>query len=171
MKKTEWLKEKRARFDARELWPRSDTEALFNEIDRLQRELSEQRNLNDSISVRLAKSGAESDASAQPTVSNQWGKWRQDLEAIGGWANELVSVPAGAVRQMIELGEQQFAALTAAIDPPVDTDPSEILLLLCWARRCLAGTDYYRDCIAALDAEILKGTSSKPPPIYTRADA
>lgn len=29
-------------------------------------------------------------------------KWRADLEKIGGWDNEMVSVPAGAVRKIIE---------------------------------------------------------------------
>lgn len=50
----------------------------------------------------------------------------------------------------------------ASNEPPADTEPSEILRLLCWARRCLAATDYYRDCIAALDVEIAKGTSQPP---------
>lgn len=28
--------------------------------------------------------------------------WRQKLEEVGGWENEMVSVPAGAVRKIIE---------------------------------------------------------------------
>lgn len=40
-----------------------------------------------------------------------WAKWRKDLADIGGWDNELISVPAGAVRKMIELGERQQEAV------------------------------------------------------------
>jgi hypothetical protein len=29
-------------------------------------------------------------------------KWREDLEKVGGWDNEMVTVPAGAVRKIIE---------------------------------------------------------------------
>lgn len=29
-------------------------------------------------------------------------KWHGDLEKIGGWDNEMVNVPAGAVRKIIE---------------------------------------------------------------------
>ena len=42
---------------------------------------------------------------------SQWAKWRKNLDEIGGWDNELVSVPAGAVRKMIELGEYMENAL------------------------------------------------------------
>ena len=40
---------------------------------------------------------------------NQWEKWRQDLQALGGWDNELVNIPAGAVRKMIEAGDAAIA--------------------------------------------------------------
>jgi len=42
-----------------------------------------------------------------------WAQWRADLAALGGWENELVSVPAGAVRKMIEAGEALQARLAA----------------------------------------------------------
>lgn len=49
----------------------------------------------------------------------------------------------------------------AADEPPAA--PSQgVLDLLCWARRCLAATDYYRDCIAALDKVIAKGVAEPP---------
>lgn len=41
-------------------------------------------------------------------------KWRQQLEAIGGYENELVPVPAGAVRQIIDDLEATKKQLAAA---------------------------------------------------------
>ena len=35
----------------------------------------------------------------------KWLKRRADLSAIGGWDNEMMAVPAGPVRRMIEDGE------------------------------------------------------------------
>lgn len=45
---------------------------------------------------------------------NKWQKWRADLAALGGWENEMVSVPAGAVREMIVAGEAHYARLARA---------------------------------------------------------
>ncbi len=47
---------------------------------------------------------------------SKWAKWRQELEDIGGWDNEFVAVPAGAVRKMIELGEHMEDALQRVAD-------------------------------------------------------
>lgn len=49
--------------------------------------------------------------------ASPWAKWRADLAAIGGLENELVSVPAGPVRAMIEEGERLEAKLREAKRP------------------------------------------------------
>ena len=40
--------------------------------------------------------------------------WRQKLEEIGGYENEMIGVPAGGVRQMVDELEALQAELTAA---------------------------------------------------------
>ena len=53
-------------------------------------------------------------AEEEEVGDNKWQKWRADLAALGGWENEMVSVPAGAVREMIVAGEAHYARLARA---------------------------------------------------------
>lgn len=38
---------------------------------------------------------------------SDWKKWKQELTALGGWDNELIQIPAGAVKKIILRGEEQ----------------------------------------------------------------
>lgn len=46
----------------------------------------------------------------------QWDKWRSDLEAVGGWDNEMVAVNAGVVRAMIVHGKSQEAGIQTVVE-------------------------------------------------------
>lgn len=46
---------------------------------------------------------------------SQWEKWEQNLKDVGGWDNDMVAVNSGVVREIIELGKKQKAALKEAV--------------------------------------------------------
>lgn len=65
---------------------------------------------------------------------SQWAKWRDDLQKIGGWDNELVAVPAGTVRKMIERGEALEAALRTIVDGEPPDEDKETETVDVWMR-------------------------------------
>lgn len=59
---------------------------------------------NGSHGIRKSEEASHAPLAARPK------SWRQQLQELGGWDNELVNVPAGAVRKIIEELERAQAA-------------------------------------------------------------
>ncbi len=60
----------------------------------------------------------------QTSEQMYWAKQRTNLYEIGGWDNELVSVPAGGVRKLIESGESQATRIAELEQEKADEQAS-----------------------------------------------